>query len=40
VGKYQQLRDIEVYVLARKLADRVWTEVVGWDYFQKRTVGQ
>lgn len=40
MGKYQQLKDIEVYVLARKLADRVWKEVVGWDRFQKRTVGQ
>jgi four helix bundle protein len=40
VGKYQQLKDIEVYVLARKLADRVWAEVVGWDHFEKRTVGQ
>ena len=27
VGKYQQLKDIEVYVLARRLADRVWNEV-------------
>jgi four helix bundle protein len=40
MGEYQQLRDIEVYVLARKLADRVWKQVVGWDYFEKRTVGQ
>jgi four helix bundle protein len=40
VSKYQQLRDIEVYVLARRLADRVWSEVVQWDYFARRTVGQ
>ena len=40
MGEYQQLKDIEVYVLARKLADRVWKQVVGWDHFEKRTVGQ
>ena len=40
MGKYDQLRDIEVYVLARRLADRVWKEVVQWDYFAQRTVGQ
>ena len=40
MGKYQQLKDIEVYVLARRLADRVWNVVVGWDYFARRTVGQ
>ena len=40
MGKYQQLKDIEVYVLARRLVDRVWNEVSRWDYFAKRTVGQ
>ncbi len=40
MGKYDQLKDIEVYVLARKLADRAWKEVLKWDHFAQRTVGQ
>ena len=40
MGEYQQLKDIQVYVLARKLADRVWNQVIVWEYFEKRTVGQ
>jgi four helix bundle protein len=40
MSKYQQLKDIEVYMLARRLAERVWNEVVEWDYFARRTVGQ
>ena len=39
MGNYQQLKDLEVYVIARKLADQVWKVVVTWDYFAKRTVG-
>jgi len=38
MGTYQQLKDIEMYVMARKLADIVWKETVAWDYFAKRTV--
>ena len=40
MGTYQQLKDIEMYVMARKLADIVWKETVAWDYFAKRTVGE
>jgi four helix bundle protein len=40
MAKYDQLKDIEVYVLARKLADRVWKAVSRWDHFAQRTVGQ
>jgi four helix bundle protein len=40
MSKYQQLKDIEVYMLARRLAERVWNEVADWDHFTRRTVGQ
>ncbi len=40
MGQYQQLTDLEVYVLARQVADRVWNEVLVWDRFAKRTVGE
>jgi len=40
VGGYQQLKDIEIYVLSRRLAERVWKAVEGWDYFAKKTVGE
>jgi four helix bundle protein len=31
---------LRVYQLAEKLADRIWTIVIKWDYFAKATVGQ
>lgn len=31
---------LRVYLLAEKLADRVWKIVLKWDYFAKATVGQ
>lgn len=30
---------LEVYQLAEKLADEIWTVAKGWDYFSKSTVG-
>jgi four helix bundle protein len=32
--------NLRVYLLAEKLADRVWKIVLKWDYFAKATVGQ
>lgn len=34
------LEDLEIYQKANSIADRIWNEVVGWDYFKKDTVGK
>jgi four helix bundle protein len=34
------LEELEVYRLAMDIGDRVWTEVAGWDFFAKDTVGK
>jgi len=31
---------LQVYQLAEKLADEIWSVVRGWDYFAKDTVGR
>lgn len=31
---------LDVYQLAEKLADEIWTVVNSWDYFSKATVGK
>jgi len=31
---------LEVYKLAERLADKIWSAVIGWDYFSKDTVGK
>jgi len=35
----RRLEDLEVYQLAEQLSDYVWSVVVAWDWFAKRTVG-
>lgn len=34
------LENLQVYRLAEKLADEVWTVVTGWEQFAKTTVGR
>jgi len=31
---------LEVYKLAERLADKIWSAVIGWNYFAKDTVGK
>ena len=31
---------LQVYKLAERLADEIWSVVLGWDYFAKDTVGK
>src|SRR2546425_12711194 len=31
--------NLDVYKLAEKLADEIWTVVISWDHFSKLTVG-
>lgn len=31
---------LRVYQLAERLADRIWTVVITWDYFARITIGQ
>ncbi len=37
---HQPLENLEVYRLAEKLSDEVWTIVIAWDYFARNTVGK
>jgi four helix bundle protein len=32
--------NLDVYRLAEKLADEIWTVVISWDHFSKLTVGR
>jgi four helix bundle protein len=32
--------NLDVYKLAEKLADEIWTVVISWDHFSKLTVGR
>lgn len=32
--------DLQVYQLAERLCDMIWTVVAGWDYFAKDTIGK
>ena len=37
--KYLKLEDIKAYQIASELSDYVWSIVVKWDWFNKRTLG-
>jgi four helix bundle protein len=37
--KYLKVEDVRAYQLAIELADCVWSIVIEWDYFSKKTVG-
>ena len=36
----KSLDDFKVYNLAMELSEEIWGVVIGWDYFQKDTVGK
>lgn len=38
--KYLKLNDIEAYKIAFHLSNYVWSIVIKWDYFAKKTVGE
>jgi len=35
-----QLEELKVYQMSMAIADRVWDEVMSWDFFAKDTVGK
>jgi four helix bundle protein len=35
-----KLEDLEIYNLSMELSDRVWQQVIVWDYFPKDTIGK
>ena len=35
-----QLAELQVYQLARDIAERIWDIVIKWDYFAKDTMGK
>ena len=35
-----KLEELDVYLMAMDLADKVWSEVKDWDYFLKSTIGK
>ena len=35
-----RLEKLEVYMLSMDLAERIWSIVIKWDYFAKKTVGE
>lgn len=37
---FERLEDVRVYVLAESIADRIWDEVIRWEYFARDTVGK
>jgi len=37
--KYLKLNDVNSYKLAYNLSNYVWSIVVNWDYFSKKTIG-
>ncbi len=37
---YERLEDLRVYREAVEIGEEVWTEVVGWKFFEKDTVGK
>ncbi|GAB4382084.1 MAG: hypothetical protein Kow00121_41750 [Elainellaceae cyanobacterium] len=39
-GGRPDFEDLEIYKLAEKLANQIWTIVKVWDYFAKETIGK
>ena len=39
MAKGLKLEDLEVYKVAMEIGEIVWTTVLKWDYFQKKTLG-
>ncbi len=37
---FGRLEDVRVYGLAESIADRIWDEVIGWEYFARDTIGK
>ena len=35
-----KLEELQVYTLSMEMAEKIWTIVVGWDYFTKDTIGK
>ncbi len=35
-----ELEELKIYQMAMKLGELVWEEVVGWDFFEKDTIGK
>ncbi|PIT86080.1 MAG: four helix bundle protein [Candidatus Magasanikbacteria bacterium CG10_big_fil_rev_8_21_14_0_10_43_6] len=38
-GNYLQLSNVDQYVKSYRLSNCVWSTVIAWDYFAKKTVG-
>ncbi|MBI5894198.1 MAG: four helix bundle protein [Deltaproteobacteria bacterium] len=34
-----RLEDLEIYRLSMDVAEKIWSTVIKWDYFSKKTVG-
>ncbi len=34
------LKDLEVYQLAMEVAEKIWSKVIIWEYFTKKTIGE
>jgi four helix bundle protein len=35
-----KLEELNVYNLSMEMAEKIWTIVIGWDYFTKDTIGK
>ena len=35
-----RLEELRVYALSMEMGEKVWNIVVGWNYFEKDTVGK
>jgi four helix bundle protein len=39
-NKGLDLEELEIYQLALNIAERIWSIVISWDYFCKKTIGE
>lgn len=39
MGKYLKVSDINAYKISLELSKTVWSIVINWDYFEKKTIG-
>ncbi len=35
-----KLEELQVYKLSMEVAEKVWSIVVGWDYYSRKTIGE
>lgn len=39
MGKSLRLEDLEIYKVSMEIGEMVWEIVMGWNYFEKKTLG-